>query len=95
VAVSGFGGRFGVRWPWVLRAVGCGSWVAVLYCRADSAKLCLLCDQHIHSANLLSRKHQRLQICDNCGSEASLDVPRTIVTKSKASLDVPRLERRK
>ncbi|EXB81235.1 Zinc finger protein CONSTANS-LIKE 14 [Morus notabilis] len=47
----------------------CSEQTAVLYCRADSAKLCLFCDQHVHSANLLSRKHLRSQICDNCGSE--------------------------
>ncbi|GMN49325.1 hypothetical protein TIFTF001_018487 [Ficus carica] len=47
----------------------CSEQAAVLYCRADSAKLCLFCDQHVHSANLLSRKHLRSQICDNCGSE--------------------------
>ncbi|EEF50090.1 hypothetical protein RCOM_1437660 [Ricinus communis] len=44
----------------------CSEQIAVLYCRADSAKLCLFCDQHVHSANLLSRKHVRSQICDNC-----------------------------
>ncbi|RXH79943.1 hypothetical protein DVH24_041090 [Malus domestica] len=48
----------------------CSDQPAVLYCRADSAKLCLFCDQHVHSANLLSRKHVRSQICDNCSSEA-------------------------
>ncbi|GKU92844.1 hypothetical protein SLEP1_g6516 [Rubroshorea leprosula] len=47
----------------------CNDQTAVLFCRADSAKLCLFCDQHVHSANLLSRKHLRSQICDNCGSE--------------------------
>ncbi|KAL7241325.1 hypothetical protein ACSBR2_006863 [Camellia fascicularis] len=47
----------------------CNDQIAVLYCRADSAKLCLFCDQHVHSANALSRKHLRSQICDNCGSE--------------------------
>lgn len=47
----------------------CTERAAVLFCRADSAKLCLFCDQHVHSANLLSRKHTRSQICDNCGSE--------------------------
>ncbi|GLT86751.1 hypothetical protein SLE2022_048700 [Rubroshorea leprosula] len=47
----------------------CNDQIAVLFCRADSAKLCLFCDQHVHSANLLSRKHLRSQICDNCGSE--------------------------
>ena len=47
----------------------CNEQLAVLYCRADSAKLCLFCDQHVHSANLLSRKHTRSQICDNCNSQ--------------------------
>lgn len=47
----------------------CNEQAAVLYCRADAAKLCLFCDQHVHSANALSRKHLRSQICDNCGSE--------------------------
>ncbi|CAH8299387.1 unnamed protein product [Eruca vesicaria subsp. sativa] len=47
----------------------CGERAAVLFCRADTAKLCLPCDQHVHAANLLSKKHVRSQICDNCGNE--------------------------
>ncbi|KAK4413573.1 Zinc finger protein CONSTANS-LIKE 14 [Sesamum alatum] len=47
----------------------CGERPAILYCRADSAKLCLLCDQHVHSANALAKKHLRSQICDNCAAE--------------------------
>jgi hypothetical protein len=47
----------------------CNEQVAVLYCRADSAKLCLFCDQQVHIANALSRKHLRSQICDNCGTK--------------------------
>lgn len=47
----------------------CNEQVAIFYCRADSAKLCLICDRHVHSANALSRKHVRSQICDNCGSK--------------------------
>ncbi|KAL8535033.1 hypothetical protein ACS0TY_010889 [Phlomoides rotata] len=47
----------------------CGERLAILYCRADSAKLCLSCDQHVHSANALSKKHLRSQICDNCAAE--------------------------
>ncbi|KAG6753986.1 hypothetical protein NC652_029574 [Populus alba x Populus x berolinensis] len=35
----------------------------------DYAKPCLSCDQHVHSTNLLLRKHVRSQICDNCTSE--------------------------
>ncbi|KAL3511487.1 hypothetical protein ACH5RR_030888 [Cinchona calisaya] len=47
----------------------CNDEMAILYCRADSAKLCLLCDHQVHSANALSRKHLRSQICDNCSSD--------------------------
>ncbi|XP_077212156.1 zinc finger protein CONSTANS-LIKE 14-like isoform X2 [Tasmannia lanceolata] len=47
----------------------CTDSIAVLYCRADSARLCLACDQQVHSANALSRKHVRSQICDNCRAE--------------------------
>ncbi|CAF1972187.1 BnaCnng51750D [Brassica napus] len=47
----------------------CGERTAVLFCRADTAKLCLPCDQQVHTANLLSKKHVRSQICDNCGNE--------------------------
>ncbi|CAH8349613.1 unnamed protein product [Eruca vesicaria subsp. sativa] len=46
----------------------CNDRTAVLFCRADTAKLCLLCDHHVHTANLLSKKHVRSQICDNCGN---------------------------
>ncbi|KAK4486047.1 hypothetical protein RD792_008710 [Penstemon davidsonii] len=46
----------------------CSERAAILYCRADSAKLCLSCDQHVHSANALSGKHIRSQICDNCAA---------------------------
>ncbi|KAI3931294.1 hypothetical protein MKX01_040211 [Papaver californicum] len=47
----------------------CNESVAILYCRADSAKLCLSCDYHVHSANDLSKKHIRSQICDLCNSK--------------------------
>ncbi|KAA8530069.1 hypothetical protein F0562_004778 [Nyssa sinensis] len=47
----------------------CNEGTAVLYCRADSARLCLFCDQQVHSANALSLKHLRSQICDNCRSQ--------------------------
>ncbi|MFS8032633.1 putative transcription factor C2C2-CO-like family [Helianthus anomalus] len=49
----------------------CNQRSAVLYCKADSAKLCLFCDNAVHSANALSLKHFRSQICDNCGSDAA------------------------
>ncbi|XP_071715804.1 zinc finger protein CONSTANS-LIKE 15-like isoform X2 [Rutidosis leptorrhynchoides] len=46
----------------------CNHHIAVIFCRADSAKLCLFCDQHVHAANALSGKHLRSQICDGCRS---------------------------
>nr|XP_027188462.1 zinc finger protein CONSTANS-LIKE 15-like isoform X2 [Cicer arietinum] len=49
----------------------CDSRSAVLYCRPDSAKLCLVCDQHVHSANALAFKHVRYQICQNCKNDAA------------------------
>ncbi|XP_019193141.1 PREDICTED: putative zinc finger protein CONSTANS-LIKE 11 [Ipomoea nil] len=50
----------------------CGVVRAVVYCKADSAKLCLHCDGCVHSANGLSRRHQRSLICDNCNSEPAM-----------------------
>ncbi|KAJ0052824.1 hypothetical protein Pint_03074 [Pistacia integerrima] len=47
----------------------CNTKPAVVYCRADWAKLCLLCDYQVHSANALSLNHLRSQICDNCRAE--------------------------
>ncbi|CAK8542703.1 unnamed protein product [Lathyrus sativus] len=49
----------------------CDTRSAVLYCRPDSAKLCLVCDQHVHSANALALKHVRYQICQNCQNDAA------------------------
>lgn len=53
----------------LLPCVFCIKQAAVLFCRADSARLCLFCDQHVHSANLVSRKHFRSKICDLCRTE--------------------------
>lgn len=51
----------------------CTKYAAVLYCEADSANLCLLCDREIHSANTLSLKHQR--------------TPRFVQTEPKPSIN--------
>ncbi|XP_076952367.1 zinc finger protein CONSTANS-LIKE 15-like [Bidens hawaiensis] len=48
----------------------CNHHTAVIFCRADSAKLCLFCDHHVHAANALSGKHHRSQICDGCRNAA-------------------------
>ncbi|KAM0952244.1 putative transcription factor interactor and regulator Znf-B family [Dioscorea sansibarensis] len=39
---------------------------AVVYCPPDSARLCLSCDVHVHSANALASRHVRSLICDRC-----------------------------
>ncbi|XP_043710568.1 zinc finger protein CONSTANS-LIKE 13-like [Telopea speciosissima] len=46
----------------------CGESLAILYCRADSAKLCFSCDHKVHSGNSLFRKHTRSLLCDVCDS---------------------------
>ncbi|XP_074574818.1 zinc finger protein CONSTANS-LIKE 14-like isoform X3 [Curcuma longa] len=46
--------------------------VAVLYCQADSARLCLACDVDVHAANSLAQRHARAPICDNCASAPSV-----------------------
>ncbi|KAI3805943.1 hypothetical protein L1987_21831 [Smallanthus sonchifolius] len=46
----------------------CNQSTAILYCRADTAKLCLSCDREVHSTNLLFTKHTRSLLCDGCDS---------------------------
>ncbi|KAH0462381.1 hypothetical protein IEQ34_009956 [Dendrobium chrysotoxum] len=50
----------------------CSDATTVLYCRPDTARLCVACDRQVHEANVLSRKHFRSQICDNCGTAAAV-----------------------
>ncbi|XP_022758079.1 zinc finger protein CONSTANS-LIKE 13-like [Durio zibethinus] len=51
----------------------CNQSKALLYCRADSAKLCFSCDREVHSANQLFTKHSRSLLCDACdNSPASI-----------------------
>ncbi|KAL2331813.1 hypothetical protein Fmac_019394 [Flemingia macrophylla] len=52
--------------------VFCGLVRAVVYCKSDSARLCLNCDGCVHSANSLSRRHLRSLLCDKCNSEPAL-----------------------
>ncbi|KAD6120175.1 hypothetical protein E3N88_11446 [Mikania micrantha] len=46
----------------------CNQSTAILYCRADTAKLCLSCDREVHSTNPLFTKHTRSLLCDCCDS---------------------------
>lgn len=49
----------------------CNESKALLYCRADSAKLCFSCDREVHSTNPLFKKHNRSLLCDSCSSSPS------------------------
>ncbi|KAK1437249.1 hypothetical protein QVD17_03038 [Tagetes erecta] len=46
----------------------CDESTAILYCKADNAKLCLSCDRKVHSTNPLFTKHTRSLLCDGCDS---------------------------
>ncbi|KAJ7981321.1 putative CONSTANS-like zinc finger protein [Quillaja saponaria] len=50
----------------------CGVVRAVVYCKSDSARICLHCDGCVHSANLLSHRHQRSLLCDKCNSQPAI-----------------------
>ncbi|KAK6149612.1 hypothetical protein DH2020_017137 [Rehmannia glutinosa] len=44
----------------------CGEQRSMVYCRSDSACLCLSCDRNVHSANALSKRHSRTLVCEKC-----------------------------
>ncbi|XP_062025095.1 zinc finger protein CONSTANS-LIKE 4 [Rosa rugosa] len=44
----------------------CKSATATLFCRADSAFLCVSCDTKIHAANKLASRHARVWLCEVC-----------------------------
>ncbi|XP_030546489.1 zinc finger protein CONSTANS-LIKE 9 [Rhodamnia argentea] len=50
----------------------CGEQRSMVYCRSDSACLCLSCDQKVHSANALSRRHSRTLLCERCNVQPAL-----------------------
>lgn len=44
----------------------CKAAVAAVFCRADTAFLCLSCDAKIHCANRLASRHERVWMCEVC-----------------------------
>ncbi|KAI4316430.1 hypothetical protein L6164_024409 [Bauhinia variegata] len=44
----------------------CKSATAALFCRADSAFLCVGCDSEVHAANKLASRHARVWVCEVC-----------------------------
>ncbi|CAO2813073.1 unnamed protein product [Amaranthus hypochondriacus] len=47
----------------------CGELRSLVYCRSDSAFLCLSCDRNVHSANALSKRHSRTLVCERCNAQ--------------------------
>ncbi|CAH9072868.1 unnamed protein product [Cuscuta epithymum] len=47
----------------------CGEERSIVYCQSDTACLCLSCDQNVHSANALSRRHLRTLVCERCNGQ--------------------------
>ncbi|KAI3991556.1 hypothetical protein MKX01_040566 [Papaver californicum] len=58
----------------------CKSSTALLFCRADSAFLCMNCDSNIHSANKLASRHERVWMCQVCES-----APASVTCKADAA----------
>ncbi|KAE9620671.1 putative transcription factor C2C2-CO-like family [Lupinus albus] len=50
----------------------CGVVRAVVYCKSDSARLCLNCDVSVHGANSLSYRHSRSVLCNKCNSQTAI-----------------------
>ncbi|PIN13920.1 GATA-4/5/6 transcription factor [Handroanthus impetiginosus] len=44
----------------------CKSAPATVFCRADSAFLCIACDGKVHAANKLASRHARVWVCEVC-----------------------------
>ncbi|KAF8728674.1 hypothetical protein HU200_017945 [Digitaria exilis] len=44
----------------------CSAAAAAVYCRADSARLCLPCDRLVHGANGVCSRHARAPLCADC-----------------------------
>ncbi|KAG9455998.1 hypothetical protein H6P81_000506 [Aristolochia fimbriata] len=64
-AAKGFGGGWGVGVA-AKPCDSCKSAAALLFCRADSAFLCIGCDVKVHGANKLASRHERVWMCEVC-----------------------------
>ncbi|KAL4397679.1 hypothetical protein S245_002239 [Arachis hypogaea] len=62
-------GLKGLRSGWTVPPKPCDSCKiasAALFCRPDSAFLCIACDSKIHCANKLASRHDRVWMCEVC-----------------------------
>ncbi|KAI9117684.1 hypothetical protein K1719_011850 [Acacia pycnantha] len=74
----------GLRGGWTLPPKPCDSCksaAAAVFCRADSAFLCMLCDNKIHSANKLASRHERVWMCEVCEQ-----APASVTCKADAAM---------
>ncbi|XVF47768.1 hypothetical protein PTKIN_Ptkin03bG0136900 [Pterospermum kingtungense] len=64
-SVRGFKGGWGMG---AKTCDACKSAAAAIFCRADSAFMCLNCDARIHSGNnkIISSRHERVWMCEVC-----------------------------
>lgn len=72
---------------WSLTARVCDSCKAAsatVFCRADSAFLCVACDAKIHAANKLASRHGRVWVCEVCEQ-----APATVTCKADAAALCP------
>ncbi|KAG9448657.1 hypothetical protein H6P81_008622 [Aristolochia fimbriata] len=61
-SIGGSGGGGG----WVRPCDSCRSAACAVYCRADSAYLCVGCDARVHAANRVALRHERVWVCEAC-----------------------------
>uniref|UniRef100_A0A7N0TYE4 CONSTANS-like protein n=1 Tax=Kalanchoe fedtschenkoi TaxID=63787 RepID=A0A7N0TYE4_KALFE len=74
------GGGLGV-WPMAAKPCDlCKSASALLFCKPDSAFLCVACDTRIHAVNKLASRHERLWMCEVCEQ-----VPASVTCKADAA----------
>lgn len=52
--------------PWARPCDGCRMAPSVVYCRADTAYLCVSCDTRVHAANRVASRHERVRVCEAC-----------------------------
>lgn len=58
----------------------CKSATATVFCRADTAYLCISCDAKVHAANKLASRHARVWVCEVCEH-----APATVTCKADAA----------
>ncbi|KAL2236139.1 zinc finger protein CONSTANS-LIKE 4-like [Sesamum indicum] len=76
---------------WSLTAKLCDSCKtapATVFCRADSAFLCLPCDSKVHAANKLASRHARVWVCEVCEQ-----APAAVTCKADAAALCPTCDR--